>query len=88
MTFLCSREERLNFIRAKYVDKRFAVKTCQSEREKMYELEEAVNRGDLQLLLQTFAENVDFSATLPSSVSKNDTFLSAMPLNVHFLENR
>ncbi|XP_018578890.1 arfGAP with SH3 domain, ANK repeat and PH domain-containing protein isoform X2 [Anoplophora glabripennis] len=62
-----SMEERLNFIRAKYVDKRFAVKTCQSEREKMYELEEAVNRGDLQLLLQTFAENVDFSVTLPSS---------------------
>ncbi|KAJ8940144.1 hypothetical protein NQ314_010811 [Rhamnusium bicolor] len=62
-----SMEERLNFIRAKYVDKRFAVKTCQSEREKMYELEEAVNRGDLQLLLQIFSENVDFSVTLPSS---------------------
>ncbi|KAJ8984518.1 hypothetical protein NQ317_010989 [Molorchus minor] len=60
-------EERLNFIRAKYVDKRFAVKTCQSEREKMYEVEEAVNRGDLQLLLQIFAENVDLGSALPSS---------------------
>nr|CAH7733807.1 unnamed protein product [Callosobruchus chinensis] len=62
-----SMEERLNFIRAKYVEKRFAMKTCQSEREKMFELEEAVNRGDLQLLLQTFAENVDYSQPLPYS---------------------
>ncbi|CAG9855130.1 unnamed protein product [Phyllotreta striolata] len=62
-----SMEERLNFIRAKYVDKRFALRTCQTELEKIYELEEAVNRGDLPLLLQTFAENVDFGAPLPSS---------------------
>lgn len=63
------REERLNFIRVKYVEKRFALKSCESEREKMFELEQAVNRGDLQLLLHMFGENVDFSATLPSSVS-------------------
>lgn len=60
-------EERLNFIRAKYVDKRFALRTCESEREKMFELEGAVNQGNLQLLLQTFAENVDFGTPLPSS---------------------
>lgn len=62
-----SMEERLNFIRAKYVEKRFAMTTCSSEREKMFELEEAVNRGDLGLLLQVFAENVDLGAGLPSS---------------------
>ncbi|XP_050519427.1 arfGAP with SH3 domain, ANK repeat and PH domain-containing protein isoform X2 [Diabrotica virgifera virgifera] len=62
-----SMEERLNFIRAKYVDKRYALRTCETEREKMYELEEAVNRGDLQLLLQIFAENVEFATPLPSS---------------------
>nr|XP_023024118.1 arfGAP with SH3 domain, ANK repeat and PH domain-containing protein [Leptinotarsa decemlineata] len=62
-----SMDERLNFIRAKYVDKRFSMKLCDSEREKMYELEEAISRGDLQMLLQTFAEHVDFSATIPSS---------------------
>lgn len=43
--------------------------TCSSEREKLFELEEAVNRSDLGLLLQVFAENVDLGACLPSSVS-------------------
>lgn len=51
------------------MDKRFALRTCESEREKMFELEGAVNQGNLQLLLQTFAENVDFGTPLPSSVS-------------------
>ncbi|XP_076261981.1 arfGAP domain of ASAP isoform X2 [Rhynchophorus ferrugineus] len=62
-----SMDERLNYIRAKYVEKRFALTTCSSEREKMHDLEEAVNRGDLGLLLQVFAENVDLGACLPSS---------------------
>ncbi|XP_066247330.1 arfGAP with SH3 domain, ANK repeat and PH domain-containing protein isoform X2 [Euwallacea similis] len=62
-----SMEERLNFIRAKYVEKRFAITTCSSEQEKLFDLEEAVNRGDLSLLLQAFSENVDLGACLPSS---------------------
>ncbi|CAH0562574.1 unnamed protein product [Brassicogethes aeneus] len=62
-----SMEERLNFIRAKYLDKRYVLRTCESDREKMYELENAVNRGDLSNLLQIFAENVDLSAPLPLS---------------------
>lgn len=62
------REERLNFIRAKYVEKRYAITTCSSEIEKLFELEEAVNRGDLSLLLQVFSENVDLGACLPTSV--------------------
>lgn len=65
--FTC-RDERLNYIRAKYVEKRFALTTCTSEREKMHDLEDAVNRGDLGLLLKVFAENVDLGACLPSSV--------------------
>lgn len=63
------REERLNYIRAKYVDKQYAMKTCENEIDKLYDLEDAVNRGDLSLLLQMFAENVDLDASLPSSVS-------------------
>lgn len=63
------REERFNFIRAKYVEKRYAEKRCESEHEKLCYLEEAVNNGNLTLLLQAFAENVDLSAPLPSSVS-------------------
>lgn len=60
-------EERIRFIRAKYVDKRYAMKTCQKESDKLVELEDAVNNGDLNLLLQVFAENVDLGASLPSS---------------------
>ena len=66
--FLGYREERLNFIRAKYVDKQFAEKMYENELDKIYELEEAVNKGDLATLLQTWAENVDFTSPLPSSV--------------------
>ncbi|KAK9889910.1 hypothetical protein WA026_008716 [Henosepilachna vigintioctopunctata] len=62
-----SMEKRLTFIRAKYVEKRFAVSSCDSNLDKLYELEEAINRGDLYLLLQMWAEEVDFSEPLPSS---------------------
>lgn len=62
------REERFNFIRAKYVEKRYAEKRCENEHNKLCYLEEAVNNGNLTLLLQAFAENVDLSAPLPSSV--------------------
>ncbi|XP_008199029.2 arfGAP with SH3 domain, ANK repeat and PH domain-containing protein isoform X4 [Tribolium castaneum] len=75
-----SMEERLNFIRAKYVDKQFADKTCDNEIKKLYYLEEAVNNGDLGLLLQMFAENVDFGATLPSS-KNGETALHRAILN-------
>lgn len=45
------------------------MKTCGNERDKLCDLEEAVNSGDLSLLLQAFAENVDLTSPLPSSVS-------------------
>jgi hypothetical protein len=51
------------------------VKTCESELDKLDDLEEAVSKGDLGLLLQAFAENVDFGALLPSSVSPIATIL-------------
>lgn len=70
------REERLNFIRAKYVEKRYAITTCSSDMEKLFELEEAVNRGDLSLLLQVFSENVDLGSCLPSSVRLEVNFAS------------
>lgn len=74
---MCSREERFNFIRAKYVEKRYAEKRCESEHEKVCNLEEAVNAGSLTRLLQVFAENVDLSAPLPSSVFIISTSLLA-----------
>lgn len=61
------REERYEFIRAKYVDKRFVMRTCANERDLLCDLEHAVNNQDLNHLLQVFGENVDLSASLPSS---------------------
>lgn len=60
-------EARYEYIRAKYVDKRFVLRTCEDERDLLCELEHACNNKDLQQLLQVFAENVDLSAVLPTS---------------------
>nr|XP_034189542.1 arfGAP with SH3 domain, ANK repeat and PH domain-containing protein isoform X2 [Osmia lignaria] len=60
-------EERYDFIRAKYVDKRYVMNTCADERDLLSDLEHAVNNRDLQQLLQVFAENVDLAAPLPTS---------------------
>ncbi|KOC60334.1 Arf-GAP with SH3 domain, ANK repeat and PH domain-containing protein 1, partial [Habropoda laboriosa] len=60
-------EERYDFIRAKYVDKRYVMNTCADERDLLSDLEHAVNNRDLQQLLQVYAENVDLSAPLPTS---------------------
>ncbi|XP_023289045.1 arfGAP with SH3 domain, ANK repeat and PH domain-containing protein [Orussus abietinus] len=60
-------EERYEFIRAKYVDKRYVMNTCADERDLLSDLEHAVNNRDLQQLLQVYAENVDLAAPLPTS---------------------
>ncbi|XP_026667578.1 arfGAP with SH3 domain, ANK repeat and PH domain-containing protein isoform X3 [Ceratina calcarata] len=60
-------EERYDFIRAKYVDKKYVVNTCADERDLLSDLEHAVNNRDLQQLLQVYAENVDLAAPLPTS---------------------
>ncbi|XP_017775040.1 PREDICTED: arf-GAP with SH3 domain, ANK repeat and PH domain-containing protein 2 isoform X2 [Nicrophorus vespilloides] len=62
-----SMEERFTFIREKYVDKRYSMKTRHGGHEKLYDLEEAINSEDLGLVVQTFAENVDLMASLPTS---------------------
>jgi len=65
------REERCEFIRAKYVEKKFAIRSCVDERDLLSDLEHAVNNKNLFNLLQAFAEGVDLSAELPSSVSSS-----------------
>lgn len=59
------------------MDKRFAEKMCNSEYELLCYLEDAVNNGDMNGVLQAFAENVDFSAPLPHSVSPATCLLVA-----------
>ncbi|XP_049792741.1 arfGAP with SH3 domain, ANK repeat and PH domain-containing protein isoform X6 [Schistocerca nitens] len=60
-------EERYDYIRAKYVEKKFVERTCSDECDLLSELEHAVNNKSLYNLLQVFAEGVDLSAPLPSS---------------------
>lgn len=62
-----SMEERYDFIRAKYVDKKYAMTTCSDEHDLLSDLEHAVNNKNLYHLLQVFAEGVDLGAPLPSS---------------------
>ncbi|XKL68849.1 hypothetical protein PGB90_006618 [Kerria lacca] len=60
-------EERCEFIRAKYVEKKYASRSRANEKDLLNELEHAVNNKSLSSLLQVFAEGVDLSAPLPSS---------------------
>ncbi|XP_032527803.1 arfGAP with SH3 domain, ANK repeat and PH domain-containing protein isoform X1 [Danaus plexippus] len=60
-------EERLRFIREKYVYRAWAGRTCRDETERLSEVEHAVNNGHLQNLLQAYAEGADLSSALPGS---------------------
>lgn len=63
------REERCNFIRSKYLDRKFIKRYCRDEQELVGELEHAVNNQNLYQLLQVFAEGADLTTELPTSVS-------------------
>ncbi|XP_077100455.1 arf-GAP with SH3 domain, ANK repeat and PH domain-containing protein 1 isoform X1 [Siphateles boraxobius] len=56
---------RKEFINAKYVDHKFARKTCSSAAAKMSELFEAVRSHDLLGLIQVYAEGVELMEPLP-----------------------
>ncbi|KAK9505181.1 hypothetical protein O3M35_009290 [Rhynocoris fuscipes] len=62
-----SMEERYEFIRAKYVEKKYAMHSYADEHELLSDLEHAVNNKNLYHLLQVFAEGVDLGAPLPTS---------------------
>ncbi|XP_077296216.1 arfGAP domain of ASAP isoform X2 [Arctopsyche grandis] len=62
-----SMEERLQFIRCKYVEKRWCLRTCADAAERIGEVEHAVNNGELLQLLQAYGEGADLLATIPSS---------------------
>ncbi|XP_051543614.1 arf-GAP with SH3 domain, ANK repeat and PH domain-containing protein 1-like isoform X5 [Myxocyprinus asiaticus] len=56
---------RKEFINAKYVDHKFARKTCSSAAAKMNDLYEAVRSQDLLALIQVYAEGVELMEPLP-----------------------
>ncbi|CAG0885765.1 unnamed protein product [Darwinula stevensoni] len=59
-------EERRTFIRAKYVDKKYVLRTTVDSRELLTDLEQAVVSRHLYMLLQAWGEGADISAPLPS----------------------
>ncbi|XP_041924503.1 arf-GAP with SH3 domain, ANK repeat and PH domain-containing protein 1 isoform X5 [Alosa sapidissima] len=61
---------RKEYINAKYVDHKFARKTCSSAAAKMNELYEAVRSRDLLSLIQVYAEGVELMEPLPDSVQE------------------
>lgn len=58
---------RKEFINAKYVDHKYARKTCTSAAAKMIELFEAVQSRDLLSLIQVYAEGVELMEPLPEA---------------------
>lgn len=64
-----SMERRYDFIRAKYVGKRFVMRTCADDNDLRIDLEQAILNADLSQLLQVWAEGADLTCVLPSSSS-------------------
>ncbi|XP_061521829.1 arf-GAP with SH3 domain, ANK repeat and PH domain-containing protein 1 isoform X4 [Phycodurus eques] len=58
---------RKEFINTKYVDHKYARKTCSSASAKMIELYEAVQSRDLLALIQVYAEGVELMEPLPEA---------------------
>ncbi|EDW85580.2 uncharacterized protein Dwil_GK23159 [Drosophila willistoni] len=62
-----SMEERYDFIRAKYVAKRYVMRTCSDDSDLRCDLEQAIVNADMSQLLQVWAEGADLTCCLPSS---------------------
>lgn len=62
-----SMEERYDFIRAKYVAKRYVMRTCSNDSDLRSDLEQSIVNADLSQLLQVWAEGADLTCVLPSS---------------------
>ncbi|EDW02273.1 GH19987 [Drosophila grimshawi] len=62
-----SMDERYDFIRAKYVAKRYVMRTCADDNDLRCDLEQAIVHADMSQLLQVWAEGADLTCCLPSS---------------------
>jgi Arf-GAP/SH3 domain/ANK repeat/PH domain-containing protein len=68
-TSTSSMEVRNEFIRAKYIERKFIIKTCSDENDLKADLEHAILSRHLLQLLQAFAEGADLTWTLPNSTN-------------------
>lgn len=76
---------RKEFINAKYVDHKYARKTCSSAAAKMIELFDAVQSRDLLALIQVYAEGVELMEPLPEAGPVSPTSNGLMALTrIHF----
>lgn len=73
LSYVELRTVRKEFINAKYVDHKFARKTCSSAAAKMSELFEAVRSHDLLGLIQVYAEGVELMEPLPEGGQVSDS---------------
>jgi Arf-GAP with SH3 domain, ANK repeat and PH domain-containing protein len=62
-----SMEMRNQFIRSKYIERKFVIKTCSDESDLKADLEHAIISRHLLQLLQAFAEGADLTWSLPDS---------------------
>lgn len=59
--------ERNQFIRDKYLHRKYIIKTCTTDLDLLKDLEQAVQLKDIFILLQVWAEGVNLSLALPSN---------------------
>ena len=69
------REKRNEYIRAKYIDKKFTIRTCSDDNDLENDIRMALSNGDLLQLLQAYAEGADFSQPFSSQVSNSEILL-------------
>lgn len=62
-----SMDERYDFIRAKYVAKRYVMRTCSNDSDLRNDLEQSIINADLSQMLQVWAEGADLTGVMPSS---------------------
>lgn len=63
------RNDRRDFIKAKYEQHKFAIITCSDKEDLKQDLKQAILYADLPALLQVYAEGLDLSTPLPDMVS-------------------
>ena len=74
-----SMEMRYDYIRAKYIEKKFAFKSCHGNTNELkIELEHAVQSRQLPMLLQAFFEGADLNWVLPTSKTGENALHAAI----------
>lgn len=69
LNYFCSRDKRYEFVKAKYVYKRYVLRTSTSDEDLIYDLEQGIANGDVYQVLQAWAESVSMSSKFLSTVS-------------------